>query len=154
MVDGLVSLELLDALLKDLDVDTTEDPITWSPTCRKIHAFFDDDELDNWLGGKCHMKLTMPISMQCSLMNWLLDFSYWLLIRVFFKIMRHNDHNVLIHLPHSFGTGVFCDPLSPGDLMVDQRGLLPFEAGLLSRLLLGDVFSWGGDCTFQDFHYY
>lgn len=68
--------------------------------------------------------------------------------------MRHNDHNVLIHLPHSFGTGVFCDPLSPGDLMVDQRGLLPFEAGLLSRLLLGDVFSWGGDCTFQDFHYY
>lgn len=64
-----MSLELLDALLKDLDVDTTEDPITWSPTCRKIHAFFDDDELDNWLGGKCHMKLTMPISMQCSLMN-------------------------------------------------------------------------------------
>eukprot|EP00434_Breviolum_minutum_P012455 symbB.v1.2.010972.t2/scaffold727.1/size198231/17 len=71
VVDGLVSLELLDALLKDLDVDTTEDPITWSPTCRKIHAFFEDDELDNWLG----------------------------------------------------------------DLMVDQRALLPFEAGLLSRLL-------------------
>ena len=47
VVDGLVSLELLDALLKDLDVDTTEDHIPWSPTCRKIHAIFDDDQLHN-----------------------------------------------------------------------------------------------------------